>query len=172
MDFAGLNIRTPADPVAVKDIFQALGAATPADPVRRFYIPPQQGVVDGAGEPAQPTSPAPNSSRSTSSSPLTGHQSRQSTPFLMSTFAQAKVTPEQLEIDRRQRQKRPATSSASLWPRADVKLLAEFKANPDVVVNEPDRPTFQAATAGVIEKYKGESYGDFVTEVLAAAGAA
>ena len=27
-------------------------------------------------------------------------------------------------------------------------------------------------TAAVIEKYKGESYGDFVSEVLAAAGAA
>ena len=57
-----------------------------------------------------------------------------------------------------------------LMAEADVTLLAEFKANPDVVVNEPDRAPFQTATAGVIEKYKGESYGDFVTEVLAAAG--
>ena len=59
-----------------------------------------------------------------------------------------------------------------LMAESDVTLLAEFKANPDVVVNEPDRAPFQAATAGVIEKYKGESYGDFVTEVLAAAGVA
>jgi TRAP-type C4-dicarboxylate transport system substrate-binding protein len=71
---------------------------------------------------------------------------------------------------------RPATAFADLQRKlvaeADVKLLAEFKANPDVVVNEPDRAPFQAATAGVIEKYKSESYGDFVAEVLAAAGAA
>jgi hypothetical protein len=54
---------------------------------------------------------------------------------------------------------------------SNVKLLAEFKANPEVVLNEPDRAPFREATAGVIEKYKGESYGEFVEQVLAAAGA-
>ena len=70
---------------------------------------------------------------------LTGHQ-WQSTPFLMSQFAQAKVTPEQLEII-----KTAAKEAGDL----QRKLMAEA----DV-------------------KHKGESYGDFVTEVLAAAGSA
>ena len=100
---------------------------------------------------------------------LTGHQ-WQSTPFLMSQFAQAKVTAEQLEIIKAAA-KEAGDLQRKLMAEADVKLLAEFQANPDVVVNAPDRAPFQAATAGVIEKYKGESYGDFVTEVLAAAGA-
>jgi TRAP-type C4-dicarboxylate transport system substrate-binding protein len=101
---------------------------------------------------------------------LTGHQ-WQSTPFLMSQFAQAKVTPEQLEIIKTAA-KEAGDLQRKLMAESDVTLLAEFKANSDVVVNEPDRAPFQAATAGVIEKYKGESYGDFVTEVLAAAGSA
>jgi hypothetical protein len=83
----------------------------------------------------------------------------------MSQFAQAKVTPEQLEIIRTAA-KEAGDLQRKLMAEADVKLLAEFKANPDVVVNEPDRAPFQEATAGVIEKYKGESYGDFVNEVL------
>jgi hypothetical protein len=36
------------------------------------------------------------------------------------------------------------------------------------VVNEVDRAAFQAATAPVVEKWKGE-YGDFVTQLLGAA---
>ena len=86
----------------------------------------------------------------------------------MSQFAQAKVTPDSSSHqDRGQGGRRPATQADR---RGRRKLLAEFKANPDVMVNEPDRAPFQAATAGVIEKYKGDSYGDFVNEVLAAAG--
>jgi TRAP-type transport system periplasmic protein len=167
-DFSGLNIRTPADPVTV-DIFQALGAATQQIPFGELYIALQQGVVDGQENPLANIASA-KLYEVNKFITLTGHQ-WQSTPFLMSQFAQAKVTPEQLEIIKAAA-KEAGEMQRGLMAEADVKLLAEFKANPDVVVNVPDRAPFQQATAGVIEKYKGESYGDFVTEVLAAAGAA
>jgi tripartite ATP-independent transporter DctP family solute receptor len=167
-DFSGLNIRTPADPVTV-DIFQALGAATQQIPFGELYIALQQGVVDGQENPLANIASA-KLYEVNKFITLTGHQ-WQSTPFLMSQFAQAKVTPEQLEIVKAAA-KEAGEMQRKLMAEADVKLLAEFKSNPDVVVNEPDRAPFQQATAGVIEKYKGESYGDFVTEVLAAAGAA
>jgi tripartite ATP-independent transporter DctP family solute receptor len=167
-DFSGMNIRTPADPVTV-DIFQALGAATQQIPFGELYIALQQGVVDGQENPLANIASA-KLFEVNKFITLTGHQ-WQSTPFLMSTFAQAKVTPEQLEIIKAAA-KEAGEMQRGLMAEADVKLLAEFKANPEVVVHEPDRAPFQAATAGVIEKYKGESYGDFVTEVLAAAGAA
>ena len=37
-------------------------------------------------------------------------------------------------------------------------------------MNEPDRAPFRDATASVIEKYKAEPIGEFVNQVLAAAG--
>jgi tripartite ATP-independent transporter DctP family solute receptor len=167
-DFSGLNIRTPADPVTV-DIFQALGAATQQIPFGELYIALQQGVVDGQENPLANIASA-KLFEVNKFITLTGHK-WESTPFLMSTFAQAKITPEQLEIIKAAA-KEAGEMQRGLMAEADVELLAEFKANPEVVVNEPDRGPFQQATAGVIEKYKGESYGEFVTEVLAAAGAA
>jgi tripartite ATP-independent transporter DctP family solute receptor len=167
-DLSGMSIRTPADPVTV-DIFQALGAATQQIPFGELYIALQQGVVDGQENPLANIASA-KLFEVNRFITLTGHQ-WQSTPFLMSQFAKAKVTPEQLEIIQAAA-KEAGDLQRRLMAEADVKVLAEFKANPDLVVNAPDRAPFQAATASVIEKYKGESYGDFVSEVLAAAGAA
>ena len=166
-DLEGIKLRTPPDPITV-DIFEALGASPTPLAFSELYIALQQGVVDGQENPLANIASAKLFEVNKFIS-LTGHQ-WQSTPFLMSQFAQAKVTAEQLEIIKAAA-KEAGDLQRKLMAEADVTLLAEFKANPDVVVNEPDRAPFQAATAGVIEKYKGESYGDFVTEVLAAAGA-
>jgi TRAP-type transport system periplasmic protein len=56
-----------------------------------------------------------------------------------------------------------------LMAETDVKLLSEYKANPNIVVNEPDRAAFQAATASVIEKWKAKPFGEFVGKIAAAA---
>lgn len=166
-DLAGMKIRTPADPVTV-DIFQALGAATQQLPFGELYIALQQGVVDGQENPLANIASAKLFEVNRFIS-LTGHQ-WQSTPFLMSQFAQGKVTPEQLEIIKAAA-KEAGDLQRKLMAESDVALLAEFKANADLVVNEPDRAPFREATAAVIEKYRNESYGAFVDQVLAAANA-
>ncbi|MBP7240860.1 TRAP transporter substrate-binding protein [Amaricoccus sp.] len=166
-DFGGLKIRTPADPVTV-DIFQTLGAATQQVPFGELYIALQQGVVDGQENPLANIASA-KLFEVNRFITLTGHQ-WQSTPFLMSRFAEGKVTPEQLEIIKATA-KEAGVLQRKLMADADGTLLAEFKANADLVVNEPDRTPFQEATAGVIDKYRGESYGEFVDQVVDAAGA-
>ena len=152
-DLSGLKIRTPADPMTV-DIFQALGAATQQITFGELYVALQQGVVDGQENPLANIASS-KLFEVNKFITLTGHK-WQSTPFLMSQFAQAKVTPEQLEIIKAAA-KEAGDLQRKLMAEADVTLLAEFKANPDVVVNEVDRAPFQAATAGVIEKCKGEA---------------
>jgi tripartite ATP-independent transporter DctP family solute receptor len=166
-DFSGMKIRTPADPVTV-DIFQALGAATQQLPFGELYIALQQGVVDGQENPLANIASAKLFEVNKFIS-LTGHQ-WQSTPFLMSQFAQAKLSGEQLEVVKAAA-KEAGTLQRRLMAESDGTLLAEFKANAELVVNEPDRAPFRDATAGVIEKYRGEAIGEFVDQVLAAAGA-
>jgi tripartite ATP-independent transporter DctP family solute receptor len=166
-DFSGMKIRTPADPVTV-DIFQALGAATQQIPFGELYIALQQGVVDGQENPLANIASAKLFEVNRFIS-LTGHQ-WQCTPFLISQFGMAKVGPEELEIIKTAA-KEAGDLQRRLMAESDVKLLAEFKANPDLVVNEPDREPFREATKGVIDKYRAESYGTFVDQVLAAAGA-
>ena len=53
----------------------------------------------------------------------------------------------------------------------DAKLLADYKANSKVVVNEPDREAFRAATESVVENWKKKPFGEFVGKVAAAAKA-
>ena len=85
---------------------------------------------------------------------LTGHKWK-FTPFLMSQFALAKVTPEDLEVIKAAA-KEAGDMQRKLMAEADMTLLAAFKANTELVVNEPDLAPFRDATASVIEKYKAE----------------
>jgi TRAP-type transport system periplasmic protein len=161
-DLQGLTIRTPADPMTI-DIFQALGASTEQIAFSELYVALQQGVVDGQENPLAniATSKLYEVNKYIS---LTGHK-WESNPFLISQIAWARVgkdgeavmaaAKEATEVQRR------------LAQEAAVKHLAEFKANPDLEVNEVDRAAFQAATAPVVEKWKAE-YSDFVTELLSA----
>jgi tripartite ATP-independent transporter DctP family solute receptor len=166
-DLSGLKIRTPADPMTV-DIFQALGAATQQIAFSELYIALQQGVVDGQENPLANIHSA-KLHEVNKFITLTGHK-WESTPFLMSQISTRKVKPNELEIIRAAA-KEAGALQRKLMAETDAKLLADYKANPNVVVNEPDRAAFQAATASVLEKWKAKPFGDFVGKVAAAAKA-
>jgi tripartite ATP-independent transporter DctP family solute receptor len=164
-DFKGLKIRTPADAVTV-DIFQALGAATQQISFGELYIALQQGVVDGQENPLANIQSA-KLYEVNKFITLTAHQ-WQSTPFLMSQISVRKVKPNELEAIKAAA-KEAGALQRKLMVETDVKLLADYKANSSLVVNEPDRAALRAATAGVIEKWKAKPFGDFVGKVVAAA---
>jgi tripartite ATP-independent transporter DctP family solute receptor len=166
-DLKGLKIRTPADSMTV-DIFQALGAATQQIAFGELYIALQQGVVDGQENPLANIHSAKLHEVNKFIS-LTGHM-WQSTPFLMSQIATRKVKPNELEIIKTAA-KEAGALQRKLMTETDAKLLAEYKANPKVAVNEPDRAAFQAATASVVDNWKKKPFGEFVGKVAAAAKA-
>jgi TRAP-type transport system periplasmic protein len=166
-DFAGLKIRTPADPMTV-DIFQALGAATQQISFGELYVALQQGVVDGQENPLANIHSAKLHEVNKYIS-LTGHK-WESTPFLMSQIALRKVKPRDLDIVKAAA-KEAGVLQRRLMLEADAKLLADYKANPNVVVNEPNRAAFQDATASVLSAWKAKPFGDFIERVAAAAKA-
>ena len=164
-DLKGLKIRTPADPMTV-DIFQALGAATQQIAFGELYIALQQGVVDGQENPL--ANIASNKLYEVNKYvSLSGHK-WESTPFLMSQVAVKKVKPAELEIIKKAA-KEAGALQRRLMAETDRKLLAEFKANPNIAVNQANRAEFQAATASVVEKWKAKPFGSFVAELVAAA---
>jgi len=164
-DLKGLKIRTPADPMTV-DIFQALGAATQQIAFGELYVALQQGVVDGQENPL--ANIASNKLYEVNKYvSLSGHK-WESTPFLMSQMAVKKVKPSELEIIKAAA-KEAGVLQRRLMAETDRKLLAEFKANPNIAVNQANRAEFQAATASVVEKWKAKPFGSFVVELVAAA---
>jgi tripartite ATP-independent transporter DctP family solute receptor len=164
-DLKGLKIRTPADPMTV-DIFQALGAATQQIAFGELYIALQQGVVDGQENPLANIMSAKLYEVNKFIS-LSGHK-WEVTPFLMSQISVRKVKPEEFAIIKKAA-KEAGALQRRLMIETDQKLLTEFKANPNVVVNECDRPAFQAATAEVVVKWKAKPFGEFVSKLVAAA---
>lgn len=166
-DLNGLKIRTPADPMTV-DIFQALGASTQQIAFGELYIALQQGVVDGQENPLANISSA-KLLEVNKYITLSGHK-WESTPFLISQIAARKVKPEEFAIIRAAAQE-AGVLQRRLMVEADAKLMADYKANSAVVVNEADRAAFLAATAGVVENWKKKPFGDFVAKLAAAAKA-
>jgi tripartite ATP-independent transporter DctP family solute receptor len=166
-DIKGLKIRTPADAMTV-DIFQALGAATQQIAFGELYIALQQGVVDGQENPLANIHSAKLHEVNKFIS-LTGHK-WESTPFLMSQISTRKVKPNELDIIKTAA-KEAGALQRKLMTETDAKLLAEYKANPKVAVNEPDRAAFQAATASVVDNWRKKPFGEFVGKVAAAAKA-
>ena len=164
-DLKGLKIRTPADPMTV-DIFQALGAATQQIAFGELYIALQQGVVDGQENPLANIMSA-KIYEVNKFITLSGHK-WEVTPFLMSQISVRKVKPEELAIIKAAA-KEAGVLQRKLMIETDQKLLADFKANPNLVVNECDRSAFQAATAEVVEKWKAKPFGEFVSKLVAAA---
>jgi TRAP-type C4-dicarboxylate transport system substrate-binding protein len=57
-----------------------------------------------------------------------------------------------------------------LMAEADTKFLAEFKANPKISVNEADKAAFRRASASVVDIWKKKPFGDFVEQLVKAAG--
>jgi TRAP-type transport system periplasmic protein len=166
-DLKGLKIRTPADAMTV-DIFQALGAATQQIAFGELYIALQQGVVDGQENPLANIHSAKLHEVNKFIS-LTGHK-WESTPFLMSQISTRKVKPNELDIIKTAA-KEAGALQRKLMTETDAKLLAEYKANPKVAVNEPDRAAFQAATVSVVDNWKKKPFGEFVGKVATAAKA-
>jgi tripartite ATP-independent transporter DctP family solute receptor len=164
-DLKGLKIRTPADPMTV-DIFQALGAATQQIAFGELYIALQQGVVDGQENPLANISSAKLHEVNKYIS-LLGHK-WECTPFLMSQISVRKVKPNELDIIKAAA-KEAGVLQRKLMIETDGTLLATYKANPNVVVNQADRAAFQAATASVVEKWKAKPFGEFVGKLVAAA---
>ena len=164
-DLKGLKIRTPADPMTV-DIFQALGAATQQIAFGELYIALQQGVVDGQENPLANIASAKLHEVNKYIS-LLGHK-WECTPFLMSQISVRKVKPSELDIIKAAA-KEAGVLQRKLMIDTDGTLLAGYRANPNVVVNQADRAAFQAATVSVVEKWKAKPFGDFVGRLVVAA---
>lgn len=164
-DLSGLKIRTPADPMTV-DIFQALGAATQQIAFGELYIALQQGVVDGQENPLANISSA-KLHEVNKYITLSGHK-WESTPFLISHIAARKLKPAELDVVKAAA-KEAGVLQRKLMVEADAKLLADYKSNSNVAVNECDRAAFLAATAGVVDKWKAKPFGEFVAKLSAAA---
>jgi tripartite ATP-independent transporter DctP family solute receptor len=164
-DLKGLKIRTPADPMTI-DIFQTLGAATQQIAFGELYIALQQGVVDGQENPLANISSAKLHEVNKYIS-LLGHK-WECTPFLMSQISVRKVKPNELDIIKAAA-KEAGVLQRKLMIETDATLLAAYRANPNVVVNQANRAEFQTATASVIDKWKAKPFGEFVGKLITAA---
>ncbi|MGR9375812.1 TRAP transporter substrate-binding protein [Rhizobium leguminosarum] len=163
-DLSGMKIRTPADPMTI-DIFQALGAGTEQIAFGELYIALQQGVVDGQENPLAniESSKLHEVNRYIS---LTAHK-WESTPFLMSKIAQARLGPDLEAV--RAAAKEAGALQRKLSNEKAAEVLENFKKNSAVEVVEVDREAFVKATASVADTWKKKPFGDFVAQVEAAA---
>jgi len=166
-DLRGLKIRTPADPATI-DTFQALGAATQQINFSELYVALQQGVVDGQENPLANihSSKLYEVNRFIS---LSAHK-WECSPVLVSRIARARLSDAdwRLLLDA---MKEAEAMNRRIMVESDTKLLAEFKASPNVAVNEANQPAFRAATAGVLDAWERKPFGEFVREVRRAATA-
>ena len=165
-DLKGLKIRTPPDPMTI-DIFQALGAATQQISFGELYVALQQGVVDGQENPLANIASS-KIFEVNSFVSITGHK-WESTPFLMSQITWGRLSAADRDIVK------AAAAEAGkvqrgLMAEADTKFLAEFKANPKINVNEADKAAFRRASASVVDIWKKKPFGDFVEQLVKAAG--
>ena len=164
-DLSGLKIRTPSDPMTI-DIFQALGAATQQIAFSELYVALQQGVVDGQENPLANIASSKLYEVNKYVS-LSAHK-WESTPLLMSQIAAAKLPGADRDIVN------AAASEAAgvqrgLMMDAASKILADFKANKDIAVNDVDRDAFRQATASVVKKWEEKPFGAFVKQLADAA---
>ena len=164
-DLRGLKIRTPADPATI-DTFQALGAATQQIAFSELYVALQQGVVDGQENPVANIASAKLHEVNKYVS-LTAHK-WECSPVVASRITWGRLS----EADRKMVMEAGAEATANnrqLMADADGKLLAEFRANPAVAVNQADQGAFRAATTSVIDRWEARPFGDFVRRLRAAA---
>jgi tripartite ATP-independent transporter DctP family solute receptor len=164
-DLKGLKIRTPPDPMTI-DIFQALGAATQQISFGELYVALQQGVVDGQENPLAniASSKIFEVNRFIS---LTAHK-WECTPFLISQITWARLSTADKDLVK------AAAAEAGKLQRglmndADVKFLAEFKANSALSVNQADQEAFRKASAKVADEWRKKPFGDFVDQLVKAA---
>ncbi|NOG69088.1 TRAP transporter substrate-binding protein [Roseicella sp. DB1501] len=166
-DLKGLKIRTPPDPMTI-DIFQSLGAATQQINFGELYVALQQGVVDGQENPLANIQSSKLFEVNKYIS-LTGHK-WECNPVLVSRIAWGRLKPEDRKL--LQETAREATTyQRGLSQEIDRKLLAEFRANAALAVNQVDQGPFRAATATVADRWEAKPFGDFVKRLRAAAAA-
>jgi tripartite ATP-independent transporter DctP family solute receptor len=166
-DLKGLKIRTPADPMTIY-IFTVLGAATQQIAFSELYVALQQGVVDGQENPLANIASSKLYEVNKYIS-LTAHK-WESTPFLMSPIAAARVGKDGLAAIKAAA-KEAGVLQRRLMAEADVKLLADFKADPAVAVNEVDHAAFVQATEPVNAAWIDKPFGGFVKRLIDAAKA-
>jgi TRAP-type transport system periplasmic protein len=166
-DLRGLKIRTPADSATI-DTFQALGAATQQINFSELYVALQQGVVDGQENPLANIHSGKLHEVNRFIS-LSGHK-WECSPFVASRIAWGRLS----EADRKliAEVAREATEhNRQLMQESEARLLAEYRANPAVSVNEAEQSQLRAATAPVLDKWEQRPIGDFVKRLRAAAAA-
>ncbi|MBD5800622.1 2,3-diketo-L-gulonate-binding periplasmic protein YiaO precursor [Azoarcus sp. Aa7] len=166
-DLKGLKIRTPADPSTI-DIFQSLGAATAQIAFAELYVALQQGVVDGQENPL--TNIASSKLYEVNKYISLSAHKWESTPVLMSKIAWGRLNKQQQQLVMEAMAEATALQ-ISLSSEANTKLLADFKGNPAVAVNEVDRAAFQKQTASVFDKWEQKEFGAFVKALRATMGA-
>ncbi len=160
-DLKGLKFRTPPDPSTI-DIFQALGAATTQIAFAELYVALQQGVVDGQENPLVNIHSAKLFEVNKFIS-LSAHK-WESTPVLMSKMAWGRLSSQHKEVVMAAMAE-ATTLQLKLSNEGAEKLLAEFKANSKVSVNQVDTAAFQKSTAGVFDKWAQKPFGDFVKQL-------
>lgn len=164
-DLAGLTIRTPPDPMTI-DIFNTLGASTEQISFGELYIALQQGVVDGQENPLTNIA----SSKLYEVSPfisMTGHKWEVS-PFLISQITWARLD-DSAKTAVRESADAATQMQRRLLQESETRLLAEYKANPALTVNEVDREAFRQAAAPVAEIWRAKPFGEFVSNLIEAA---
>ena len=166
-DLRGLKIRTPADPATI-DTFQALGAATQQINFSELYVALQQGVVDGQENPLANIHSAKLHEVNRFIS-LSGHK-WECSPVHRLAHRLGPAERGRPQADHRGRAGGDRAQPAADGRRATTKLLAEYRANPAVAVNEVEQDAFRAATAPVLDKWEQRPFGDFVKRLRAAAG--
>ena len=161
-DLKGLKIRTPPDPMTI-DIFQALGAATQQISFGELYIALQQGVVDGQENPLTNIASSKLYEVQKFIS-MSGHK-WECSPFLVSQITWNKLSAADREII-----KATATETGllqrKLFAENESKYLTEFKANPNLAINEVDKSAFREASAKVYDTWRAKPFGDFVDKLV------
>lgn len=163
-DLNGLKIRTPADPMTI-DIFRALGASTEQIAFGELYIALQQGVVDGQENPLANIESSKLYEVNKYIS-LTAHK-WESTPFLMSKIAEARLGADLEAVKAAAQEAGDLQRSLSAQKATDT--LAAFKSNAAIEIADVDRAAFVAATRPVLENWKQKPFGEFVSQIEAAA---
>lgn len=165
-DLKGMKMRTPPDSVTV-DIMQSLGAEAQQIKFAELYVALQQGVVDGQENPLMNIH-ASKLYEVQKFISLTGHK-YEMTPFLMSKRTWDRLS----DADRKLVQEAAAEATAlqrKMSKESDDKLVADLKAK-GIQIDNPDKGSFQKATASVVSKWEASPIGPFVKQVVSAARA-
>jgi tripartite ATP-independent transporter DctP family solute receptor len=163
-DLDGLKIRTPPDPMTL-EIFTALGANPTPMAFSELYVALQQGVVDGQENPLMNIDSSKLYEVQKYIS-LTGHK-YESTPVLMSKMVWDGLSAEdQAAIVAAA--KEAGTYNRELSQKADAELRPKLEAA-GVQFNDVNKAPFIAATAGIVETWRGKCP-EMVEAITTAAG--